>query len=136
MRILLKSLIRIINIVLIGFILWLASWLFPQTVQIDSMRTLVLATILLWLITAIIRIISVILVAVGVVNGNVIGVIIAIASFVCILFASVIGLVLLSNHLDGFMVYGFLPKILLAICFSIFSLRLPSRDNTSITTDS
>ena len=115
----------VLNLVISGFVLWAASRLFPATVQIDSMGTLVLTTILLWVVSLIIWLLCILVMGIGAIFENAIWVIIG---FILLLFSEVIAMTILSNNLDGFMIVGFWPKVLLSICFSLFQLKAPSDD--------
>ena len=111
-----------LSLIIHGVILWAASCLFPDIVQIDSTATLILATILIWLISFVIGIICLLIIGVGAIFDSPVWLIIGIVVlFVMIVFADVIGMTIIGDYLDGFMVVGFWPKVLLSICFSIFS---------------
>lgn len=119
----------IINLFLHGLVLWVAWQLFPDIVQFDGMGTLVLVTVLLWVISLVIGLIVVLLFGLSVlagVDGNFGGCITAAVGialcFGLMLFADVIGLDFLSHQIQGFMIVGFWPKVLLAILLSVFSI--------------
>lgn len=115
----------LLNFVIDGLILWAASKLFPQTVQIDGFGTLVLATLLLTVIAVIVGLLCVLVAAIGAACDNAIWLIIG---FVALLFSGVIAMTILSNNLGGFNIIGFWPKVLLSLVMSLFELRSPNRD--------
>ena len=115
----------ILNFIICGFILWIAAHFFPATVQIDSMGTLALATILIWVVGIVVGLLCLLMFGVGALFENIPWVI---AGIILALFSDVIALTILSNNLSGFMVVGFWPKVLLSVCFTLFSLRSPSSD--------
>ena len=115
----------LLNLVIGGLVLWAASRLFPATVQIDGTRTLILATVLIWVVSLDIGLLCLLIMRIGAVFENWLWVIIGI---ILVLFSEVIAMTILSNHLNGFMVVGFWPKVLLSICFSLFRLKAPSSD--------
>lgn len=124
----------IINLFLHGLILWAAWQLFPDTVQIDGFGTLVLVTLLLWVISLVIGLIAILIFGLSVLIGAGDGLAALISAIVGIvlcfgllLFADVIGLDFLSHQVQGFMVVGFWPKVLLAILFSVFSIGSTAR---------
>lgn len=106
----------IVDLFIEGIILWVASRLFPSIVHIDSTFTLVMVTLLLWLVAVIIRIGCVVVGTIGLFSGNLAMVFLSVTAA---LFANVFALVYLSNHLSGFEVVGLFPAMLLALCFSI-----------------
>lgn len=111
-----------INLIIHGVIIWAAWQLFPEIVQIDSMRTLIIATLLLWLISLAIGIGCLLIMGAGFVLDSAAWVIIGlIIVFVMVIFADVIGMYILSGNLEGFAVAGFWPKVLLSLCLSLFS---------------
>ena len=120
---------RIINFVLIGLVLWIGSHFFPEIVQIDGMKTIILATVLIWIIATLLVVVSLLIIAVSAACGNVVGIIVGIISVV---FAQVLTLIILSNCMDGFNIVGFWPKVIIAICFSIFSVdvKTNSKENS------
>ena len=115
-----------LNIVINGFILWMASRLFPETVQIDGIGTLVLATFLLAIVTVAIVLLCMFVAVIGVACDNTAWFIVG---FVASLFSCIIAMTILSNKLDGFMIVGLWPKVLLSICFSLFKLNDVVKDD-------
>lgn len=105
---------QVLNFFIVGLVLWAASQVFPDIVQIDGVWALVIAVILMWLIEFVIAVLSTIIIELSACADNIVGMIIGL---IILLFANVIGLSILSSILDGFMVVGFWPKVLLAIAF-------------------
>ena len=116
----------ILNLVIGGLVLWAASRLFPATVQINGTGTLILATVLIWVVSFAVALICILIAGIGAVFENWIWIIIGI---ILVFFSDIIAMTILSKNLDGFMVVGFWPKVLLSICFALFHLRAPSSDN-------
>ena len=56
---------RILNLFITGLILWVASKIAPEQVQIKDFGTLALATVSLWLVTIMIYVISLLFMAGG-----------------------------------------------------------------------
>ena len=115
----------LLNLAITGVILWIASSLFPATVQIDSIKTLALATFLIWIISSMIAFLCAFMAVIGMAFEKWVWVIL---SVIFIFFSEVIAMTILSNDLGGFMIVGFWPKVLLSICFSIMHLSAPSDD--------
>lgn len=122
----------LLNFVLIGFILYVASCLFPETVQIDGFWTLVLATVLLEVVSLFIGVICIIAIAIGATAKDVLWIIIGL---IASLFSRVITMYALSNFLDGFTIDGFWPKVLLSVCFTVLGLMLQKKRKEDHTTD-
>ena len=108
------------NFLINGVILWLAAWLFPGIVRIDNFKTLAIVVLCFGIISVIYEVLGYILVTVGILSFalplTIIGILMAI-------FSDVIAMIFLSNHLAGFMVVGFLPKIILAVLCSSLRIR-------------
>lgn len=117
---------RILNLFITGLILWAGSQLFPGTVQIDGIGTLILATLLLWVTEIIVAVIGVVMAAVGAVCESLtwvfIGLLIGFGS-------TILALYILSNVLPGFSISGFWPKVIFALCSSLLYLKAPSSDS-------
>lgn len=110
---------RILNFIIVGFILWIAAKFFPPYVQIDSFGVLVLATLLIWVIEVIIAVICVLILAAGVAIEDIFLILIALAVAI---FAHVITFSVLSTNLAGFMVNGFWTKVVLSICCNALTI--------------
>lgn len=117
--------ITLLNFVIDGFVLWAASKLFPQVVQIDGFGTLALATFLLTAIAVVVRLLCVFVEVIGAACDNVIWLIIG---FVALLFSGVIAMTILSDNLEGFNIVGFWPKVLLSLVMYLLELRSPNSD--------
>ena len=115
----------ILNLIIDGLILWAASKIAPDVVQISGFGTLVLATILLTVVTALVGLICIAVAGIGVACDNVLW---AIIGVVAVFFSSIIAMALLSSWLPGFAIIGFWPKALIAICCSLFELSKPKND--------
>ena len=115
----------LLNFVIDGLVLWAASKLFPQVVQIDGFGTLVLVTFLLAVVAVIVAALCVLVAAIGVAFDNTLWLIIG---FIALLFSSVIAMTILSNNLNGFMVVGFWPKVLLSLVMYLFGLCIHKRE--------
>ncbi len=122
----------LLNFVLVGFILYVASCLFPETVQIDGFWTLVLATVLFEVISLFIGIICIITITIGATAKDALWIIIGI---IASLFSEVITMYALSNFLDGFTIDGFWPKVLLSVCFTLLGLMFRKKRKEDHTTD-
>lgn len=109
----------VLNLFIDGLILWAGSQLAPGVIQISGIGTLILATILIWLISALVRGVSMLVTGVGITCDSIVWTGVGI---IAVLFADILAMAILSNVLAGFMIVGFWPKVLLAICFSIFEL--------------
>ncbi len=112
------------NFIITFVILWIAAYFFPNVVHVDSIRTLIIATLLLFLAEAVVVIIlfiatifSIMMLDWYAIIGTIIG----------IFFAEILALSLLSAWIPGFYIVGFWPKMLLALAFSIF--RIPSNQS-------
>ena len=115
----------LLNFIIDGFILWTASKLFPQTVQIDGFGALVLTTFLLTIVTLVVGLLCILIMIIGAAFDNAIW---SIVGFVALLFSSIIAMTVLSNNLGGFNIVGFWPKLLLSLAMSLFELCGPSKD--------
>lgn len=120
--------VNLINLVISGGILWVASQLFPEAVQIDGTRALIIAMLLIWLISTIIRAVSILVSTIGIAIESSLLTLIGVAA---IFLANIFALTIISSHLDGFSIAGTLPRILLAVYFSLFRLEKQKhvRDN-------
>ena len=89
------------------------------------MDVCVLVVILLLVVRLITFALGILVIGLGVAYNSPLWIIIG---FGVVFFANVIALTILSNNLNGFMVVGLWPKIILAVCFSLFKLRAPEED--------
>lgn len=113
---------QILNFIITGVILYLASVYFSSVVRIADTKSLILATILLFVAEIIVVIIIFIMMAVSFFSGNLAGVI---ASIFAIFFAEIIALSLVSAWLPGVEIVGFWTKFMLAFLLSVF--RIPEK---------
>jgi len=105
----------LLNLFANAIVLFLASLLFPSVVVICSLRALILAAALIWVISIVVVLSSLLITGLGIIYPDPFWIIIGI---IAVFFAEVIALSILSNTLDGFAVIGFWPKVLLAICLT------------------
>ncbi len=112
----------ILNLIVDGVVLFAASKIAPNVVQIDGFGTLVLATILLAIVTVGVALVCAAVAGIGAVCGNAIW---AIVGIVAVFFSGIIAMALLSNWLPGFAIIGFWPKALISICFALLELSKP-----------
>lgn len=122
---------RILNLFITGLILWVASKIAPEQVQIKDFGTLALATVLLWLVTIIIYVISLLFMAGGLIfescSWTILGLFIMAAAKILALYA-------IDSWIPGLSIVGFWPKFWIAITCSLFTLSGPSDryDNHSV----
>ena len=114
---------RILNLFITGLILWVASKIAPEQVQIKDFGTLALATVLLWLVTIIIYVISLLFMAGGLIfescSWTILGLFIMAAAKILALYA-------IDSWVPGLSIVGFWPKFWIAIACSLFTLSGPS----------
>ncbi len=115
---------RILNFIITGFILWIASNFFQPYVQIDSLGTLILATFLIWIIEAIIVGICLLLLAVAAATESWLLIIVCLG---IALFIDIIAFSILSAKLPGFAVNGFWTKAVLSLCCSVLTISKPKK---------
>ena len=105
------------NLIIGGIILWIASKIFPRTVQIADFKTLVIAIVLLSVVTVLVAVLCYVIAIISALAGN-FGT--TLISIIAVLFANVIAMYIISDYLVGFNIVGFWPKVILSICFSAF----------------
>lgn len=114
---------RILNLFITGLILWMASKMAPEQVQIKDFDTLALATVSLWLVTIIIYVISLLFMAGGLIfescSWAILGLFIMAAAKILALYA-------IDSWVPGLSIVGFWPKFWIAIACSLFTLSGPS----------
>lgn len=118
-----KFLKQLVNFVITGAVLYVASRAFPSVVIIDGWGALILATLLLSIAEFIVAIAVLALMFISVFTQNWAGVVVG---FIALFFGGIIALSLLSAWIPGFMVVGFWPKFMLA--FALSALRVPDDD--------
>lgn len=111
---------QILNLIITGVILYLASIFFSDVVQIADTKSLILATLLIFVAEIVVVVVVFIMVAVSVFSGNVAGVV---ASIFAICFVEIIALSLVSAWVPGVTIVGFWTKFILAFALSVF--RIP-----------
>lgn len=110
---------RILNFIITGFILWIAAKFFPPYVQIDGFGTLIIATILLWIIEVVLAgLILLLLAAAAALESG----LLAVICIIVLLFADIIAFSVLSAKLPGFAVNGFWTKAVLSLCCSVLTI--------------
>ena len=114
---------RILNLFITGLILWMASKMAPEQVQIKDFGTLALATVLLWLVTIIIYVISLLFMTGGLIfescSWTILGLFIMAAAKILALYA-------IDSWVPDLSIVGFWPKFWIAIACSLFTLSGPS----------
>lgn len=114
---------RILNLFITGLILWVASKIAPEQVQIKDFGTLALATVSLWLVTIMIYVISLLFMAGGLIfescSWTILGLFIMAAAKILALYA-------IDSWVPGLSIVGFWPKFWIAIACSLFTLSGPS----------
>lgn len=114
---------RILNLFITGLILWVASKIAPEQVQIKDFGTLALATVSLWLVTIMIYVISLLFMAGGLIfescSWAILGLFIMAA-------AKILALYTIDSWVPGLSIVGFWPKFWIAIACSLFTLSGPS----------
>ena len=116
---------RIMNFLLTMFVLWFSSENFTS-VYINSTKTLILATVLMFAISIIfgyIVMLSVLLTPI------LIGCLPLIISIIIAPFMTIIELLLLDKYLVGFHIQGFWTYVLISVVLSIFSVRVSASKN-------
>lgn len=108
------------NFLINGAILFCASWFLPEIVQIDGLETLIIVTLCFGIISVIYEAIGYVFVVGGVFSFTLS---LTIVGALMIAFSDILAMTYLSNHLEGFMVVGFLPKIILAALCSSLRIR-------------
>lgn len=117
---------QIVNFILAGVVLWLAALWFPAYIQIADFKTLVIATILLFVAEIIVVLAIFVVIAVMVFTMNWAG---AVTGIVAVFFAEIIALSLLDLWMPGLVIIGFWPKFLLAVALSIFRIPDTNQNN-------
>lgn len=116
----------VINFIISGAVLWVSSKLFPEQIRIKDFGTLVIATVLLWLTTLVIRVIGLICMGSGAVFRSCSWIILG---GLILIGAKILALYILSKNLPGFSIEGFWPMIFIALACSLFSFSVPSDSN-------
>ena len=110
---------QIVNFFIVGLILWISTHAFPEYVQIDGGSTLILATLLFFVVTALV-ILGIVFVVIVVLDD------LPTMAFVTLIVAMLLGgpiaLTILSKYLNGFNVVGFWPKVLISFACAFFTI--------------
>ena len=115
---------QILNFIITGVILYLAAKFYPAAVQIADTKSLILATVLLFIAEIIVVIAIFIMMAVSFFSGNWGGIVVG---AIAICFAEIIALTLVSEWIPGITITGFWTKFILAFVLSVF--RIPEKNN-------
>lgn len=117
---------QVVNFFITGVVLWAAARLFPDYVQINGWSTLVLATLLIYVIGTLLALAAaVVALAVAFLSDNIAAtLIVGVAIFALV---QLLTLVLLDRFLSGFTVVGFWPKVLLATAISALTISAPKQ---------
>ncbi len=110
-----------IHLVLAAAIMSTAAQLYPESVQIKNFATLVVATILIWIVTGIVHLLCLIAGASGVAMESIF---LWIMISVIDLSAQVIAISIMSAILNDFTVVGLLPKALISIAYAFFCSKV------------
>lgn len=117
---------NIINFLATFAVLWIGSTFFGEYIQIQDIKTLIIATIFMFVIDWIFSILvglSALLIPIGI--GCITIIPLILAAFVL----TPIKLMLLSKYLGGFMINGFWTYLALTVILSIFNIDSNSSSN-------
>lgn len=114
------------NFFVMGATLYVAARFFPESVSIDSTKTLIIATLLLWVVTALVAIAIILVMAVAASGGNVI---LMVVSLVALFFSRIFALMILSAKLAGFTITGGWTYLILALVMGIFTVGNKNTQN-------
>ena len=112
----------ILNLLITALVLWGASKLMPNAVQVGGFWSLLLVALVLSVITFLIQLACVGLMTVGVLFNGVFWVIAGVVIAAC---AGYFALSLASEWIDGFCITGFWPKVAVAVASDLFSFKSP-----------
>ena len=111
---------QIANFFITGIVLWLAATFFPQFVRVDNFKTLVLASILLFVAEVLVLLFFFALIVSAALAQYWAGVLVG---TLFVFFAEIAALSLLDAWLPGLNIFGFWPKFLLAFALSVFRIQ-------------
>ena len=117
---------QIVNFFLAGIVLLLAALWFPEYVRISDLKSLVLATFLLFLAEILVVVVIFVIIVAMAIMSNWAGVL---SGVISIFFAEIIALSLIDSWLPGVEFSGFWTQVLLAFALSTF--RIPSTNNNN-----
>ncbi|SEB92131.1 phage holin family protein [Paenibacillus sp. GP183] len=115
---------NILNILVTFFVFWFGSQYFNQYISISDTKTLILATVLMFVISFIygfLLTVSMISIVIGI--GCLTTPLLVVASLVL----TPIKLWLLNKYLTGFEIHGFWTFVILTIVLSIFTVKVKSK---------
>ena len=104
--------------VLYGIVLFGSAKLAPRTVQIDSTRTLIIASALIWIVSLIFAAIGMGAILAGALSLNAA---ILVAGTMMMAMANLLAIIILSDDMDGFAIIGYWPKMIIAVCFAFIN---------------
>ena len=116
---------RILNLFLTGLILFLGSKMFPDIIIINSLKTLLIASVLYWILNAIVKVALFLISLLSLLEGQILTFII---TLVGISLGGAVTLNLMSTYLPGFAVIGVFSKIILAFIIGLFTIGKPEED--------
>ncbi len=124
---------QILNFFITCFVLWASAWLFPGCVRFDGYGTLVLVTLLFYLIESIIALVCFGFVWMSLLaNRNMTkgGLVATVIILILVVAISGFGTLLLIDwFIDGFWISNIGVAFLLAVAISIFSINPPKNQN-------
>lgn len=113
---------NIINVIITFALFWLGSTYFPESAHIVDTKTLILATILMFVIGYIFSwlfFVSCLLIPLG------IGCLTTIVLFLAAIIITPIKLWILTHYLPGFEVHGFWTYVVFTVALSLFTIKRP-----------
>ena len=119
---------QVANLFISGFIIWGASKLLPERVFIKDFKTLIMVTILLWILTIIINVIGFLMMGGGLFLDGC-GCSWLIAGSIIMAFSKIIALHTLNAYMVNFTITNFWLEVIIAILCSIFTISPPTRSN-------
>lgn len=114
---------QVVNFILAGLVLLLASVWFPTYVYVADFKTLIISTLLLFVAEILVVILIFAMIVAMALASNFQGVI---TGVVAVFFAEIIALSLLDAWMPGLAINGFMAKLLLAVALAIF--RIPDKN--------
>jgi uncharacterized membrane protein YvlD (DUF360 family) len=115
---------KIINFLLTMFVLWVGSQYFYPYIRIDSTKTLIIATVLMFAMSiafGYIMLLSAFLTPI------LIGCLPLLITVILVPFLKIIELWILNKYLVGFHIYGFGTYVLLGVIMFIFSIEIKTK---------
>ena len=120
---------QVVNFFIIGLIFWIGWKIFPEYVQADSVKSILVAVVVFYIVeTLVVAFVAMLALANMVIFGES-GLIVSIVmALVGVIFAGFLALIVVSNMLSGFEVVGFWPKMILAFCCSVCAVSVKFDD--------